>query len=283
MTEQPTYDESFRPLVRDVEPQTETATETAAPVSTVDPYWTQMAESKRAAEAAKVAGQAQGQAQQQIDAKLRDKDFAAKYFGEYVNGHGAAVAEMAALYATLHGEAAQEPAPIREPVAVRPEAEKPEVEKPKTPDELQDEAARARIDEETEQLLGSRVTERIAGARQWLGPELVEAIEDAGFGNDPQAIAEVVQLSESDTDGALRAAISELLAKNIYHGAASLERKRLEADQAFMDAYVKGHHPGHDAALAKMHALAIVERPPAWATAMMEKLHHAQTRTQTVT
>ena len=228
------------------------------------------------------------QASAAIDAKLQDADFRTAYFGEYKPGHVEAVAQMAVLSAAAHPGGPRElvigRAPMEPP---KPEAAKPaegegetEGEAPKSAEgdaPTDDDAEQARRSEELAQLLGSEVNERVAGARTWLGDELVEAVNASGFGDDPQAIAEMVQLAEGDPDGLLRASISELLDRNIYHSAATLERKRLEADQAFMDAYTQGHNVAHDTAVAKMTALTLVERPPKWAVAMMEK-HHAQSQ-----
>ena len=195
--------------------------------------------------------------------------------------------ELAGLYAAAHPDGPRELIVGRAPVAPpKPAAAKPaegegdaEGEAPESAEApSEDEVEHERRTEELEQLLGSEVSERVAGARTWLGDELVEAVNASGFGDNPVAIAEMVQLAESDPDGILRVSISELLDRNIYHGAATLERKRLEADQEFTDAYLKGHHPGHDVAVAKMHALAIAERPPAWAVKMFEAHHHAQSQ-----
>ena len=259
----------------------EQQTQTAAPVSTVDPYWTERQSPPK--QAPTMTPQA---AQVAIDAKLQDADFRAKYFHEYTVGHSGAVDEMARLHALAHPDGPRElvigRAPVEppKPAAAKPaegegdaEGEAPESAEAPTEDEVEHE----RRTEELAQLLGGDVDERVGTARTWLGPELVEAVNASGFGDDPEAITQMVQLSESDPDGLLRESIRELLDRNIFHSAATLERKRLEADAQFMAAYVQGHNVGHDAAVAKMTALTLVERPPKWAVAMMEK-HHAQSQ-----
>ena len=262
--------------------------QTAAPVSTVDPYWTERASPPKQAPA-----MTPEQASAAIDAKLQDADFRTAYFGEYKPGHSGAVDEMARLHALAHPAGPRElivgRAPMQPPKPAAPLDPRVQSDPPETPAEgegeapesaeapSEDEVEHERRTEELEQLLGSEVSERVAGARTWLGDELVEAVNASGFGDDPEAITQMVQLSESDPDGLLRESIRELLDRNIYHGAATLERKRLEADPQFMAAYVQGHNVGHDTAVAKMTALTLVERPPKWAVAMLEK-HHAQSQ-----
>ena len=153
--------------------------QTAAPVSTVDPYWTERASPPKQAptltpEQASVA----------IDAKLQDADFRTAYFGEYKPGHSGAVDEMARLHALAHPDGPRElvigraPMEPPKPAAAKPaegegdaEGEAPESAEAPSEDEVEHE----RRTEELAQLLGSEVNERVAGARTWLGDELVEA------------------------------------------------------------------------------------------------------------
>jgi len=250
---------------------TDTLTE---PMSNIDPHW-----KERAAPAAPPAPALTPEAaQQKIDARLEDKEFTAKYLGEYVEGHADAQAEMARLYSLAHpGDG---PAVIErpaEPTTRRPDAQPDAQPKEQSAGDDQGEPnAELQAEQRTEELqhlLGDNMQERIATANAWLGPEMNAAVNATGFGNDPQAIAEIVELAERDAEGLVRASVHEMLGKQIYHGSATLERKRLENDQDFVDAYLQGHHPGHAEAMARMEALRLLEHPPKWAYAALDKLH----------
>ncbi len=236
----------------------------------VDPYWSERAPAPPPKQAPTPEA-----AETAIAAKLDDPDFAKRYYGEYEPGHSDAVQQMAGLYALAHpgdGPAVIEP-PQVEPTTHRVEGDDELPVKEQAEGELQDEADQERRSEALQQLLGDRVDERVGTARAWLGDEMTAAVNATGFGNDPQAVAEMVDLAERDPEGLMRATVHEMLGKRIYHGSATLERKRLEADQDFLDAYTQGHHPGHAEAMAKMQALHLLERPPKWAFAALEKLH----------
>ncbi len=240
----------------------------------VDPYWSERAPAPPREPAPALTPDAATTA---IAAKLDDPDFAKRYYGEYEKGHNDAVGEMAGLYSLAH--------PGDGPPLIERPAE-PTMRRPDAPATADTDAAAGDVPgepsaelqaehraEELLHLLGDNAGERCDTARAWLGPEMVEAVNATEFGNDPQAIAEMVDLAERDTEGLVRANVNELLGKQIYHSGATLERKRLEADQEFVDAYLKDYHPGHGAAMAKMEALRLLEHPPKWAYAAMEKLH----------
>ncbi len=240
----------------------------------VDPYW-----SERAAPPAKPApALTPDAATTAIAAKLDDPDFAKRYYGEYEKGHNDAVGEMAGLYSLAHpgdGPALIE-RPAVEPTTRRPDAQPAaagDVQQGEAPEEKTPELQAQQRAEELEHLLGDNAGERCDTARAWLGPEMTAAVNATEFGNEPQAIAEMVELAERDSEGLVRATVQELLGKQIYHSGATLERKRLEADQKFVDAYLDGDHVGHAEAMAKMEALRLLEHPPAWARAALENLH----------
>ncbi len=215
-------------------------------------------------------------AQQQINARMEDSDFCSRYFNKYrdESGHRDAVSEMEALHAAAHPGPKDPLLPPRiEPEFKRVEAEgdKTEGEGKLTEAETEAAAALAQGKEEVEQLLGENAEERIAAACDWIGDEGFTAMEAAGFANDPQAIAELVDISERNVDGLLGAALSEYIGQGIAYGRAGLARSDLDADKDFQKIIKDRGDPRHNAAIARLDALALLEHPPAWARAAMEK------------
>lgn len=205
----------------------------------------------------------------EIERLERDPDFSRAYRTRNDEvAHAAAVERMTALYKTAHGEA---PAGQSQPWTAATAALFGEPDQPGQQTSKEEQAlavARAAV----EQRLGANFESRVESARNWLGPELVAALEDVGVGNDPAAIHELVFLAEDDRDGLMRATAHELLSRGVYHSAARLERTRREADASFMRAYLDGSHPEHATAKATMKALHLLEHPPAFMVRALERL-----------
>ena len=120
--------------------------------------------------------------------------------------------------------------------------------------------------------LGANWPARVEGARAWLGPDLTDAVIAVGHGDDVEAIGQLVDISERDGDGLLRAAAREFLNRGVYHDAARLERVRREGDGATMRAFLDSGDPRHRAVAAEMEALFLLESPPAFLVKAFEVL-----------
>lgn len=215
-----------------------------------------------------------------IDAKLRDADFGKRYYNEFADGHSESVQELASLYAAANGEAAPEPPPVREPVARRLEAEKPdgEVEPKKSDAEIDAEQERAKLEGVLAKHLGEGFEQRMQKAREWAGPELVNAVIDAGYGDDADTIVQLVQIAESDPEGVLAATTRRLYSQGVYYGAATRAIRERHADPEFRAAYHDASHIRHADTVHEMSALSILERPPKFLVAAMEELNRAQSQ-----
>lgn len=236
-----------------------------------------------------------------IDTLHGNAKFQRLYRTEGIDGHDDAVRKEAMLFRIIAGEPADQFPPIEKirdgliawadnyappkfqgwttpsPEATLPHTidgilVDPPVADPLTQAEITPEEKERRELLAVEKTLGPKYPDRLANLREWMGVDVTEAVEDAGYGNDADALGQLVDLCEADHNGWTREFLRQYVAKDVTHAAASIEAEKKRLDASFIDAYLDGNHPQHQLRKAEMKALDFLSNPPPWAVATLDRM-----------
>lgn len=219
----------------------------------------------------------QDQALTEIERLGGDEEFQKVYLNQHglePGVHKEAVARMTRLFSVAHPTEPPAIVPslqFDEQPGQQPDQQQQQQQQPDVGDEMtDDEAEYAQAEKVLTGQYGESWADEIPLIRDAVveiggdrGDELMAAINDR-IGNDPAAIAELIELRRENEKYPLLASIAELAQAGVTPEGARLLLERAKASSSFVDRFTNASAPGHLEAMAYMRSLYLAANPPAW-------------------